>query len=123
MGEPPTIEISAGALEPSLPRPVPVRSRRPRSVLPWVTLLLLGGIGAKLWLDGRSSRGVPALASSGSAGPPPAPAAASPEPVASSASGGSASANVAPQTPPIVPSLPAAAPSGAHGALPRKIGP
>jgi eukaryotic-like serine/threonine-protein kinase len=124
MDGPPTIEISARDLEPSQARVERGRSGRRRSVLPWVALALLGGIGAKLWFDARPSGGAPAPASSASARPAPAPA--SSELAASGGSEASVSANVAPQTPPSPPSLPSAppvSPSASHHAAPSKTGP
>jgi serine/threonine-protein kinase len=45
---------------PSEPSAEPIRiPRRRRSILPWVTLLLWGGIGFKLWLDARDGAPVP----------------------------------------------------------------
>jgi serine/threonine-protein kinase len=121
--EPPTIELSPSDLEPSRASVKPARSHRRRSVLPWVTLLFLGGIGAKLWLDGRSSTVVPAAASSASAHPPPASAGAAPELAASGGAGASASVNVAPPQTPSLPSSPAGPPSASHHAPPSKTGP
>jgi serine/threonine-protein kinase len=47
--------------EASEPSPEPIRiPRRRRSILPWVTLLLWGGIGLKLWLDARDGAPEPA---------------------------------------------------------------
>jgi serine/threonine-protein kinase len=74
--EPTTLELSRRDLEPQ-----PVRRRR--SLLPWVTLLFFGGIGARLYLDASSTKTAPAADATGtrldavnaapSAPPPPAP--------------------------------------------------
>jgi serine/threonine protein kinase len=58
----PTIEISERDLE----RPPPygmdesIRIPKRRSVLPWLALVVCGGIGGKLWLDARKGGAAPA---------------------------------------------------------------
>ncbi len=121
---PPTIEITAGDLEPSRGRRDPRRFPRWRPVLPWMTFLLLGGIGAKVWFDARRSRTVLGPAPSAVSAPPaPAAAAPAPELPPSGGPGASTATNVAPQAASIAPNSPAVPPSASHRAPPSKIGP
>ena len=135
----------AGDRSPSLPVVTPPKRRRRRSLLPWVTLLVLGAIGGKVAWDarrapaaGRAPVGTQAPAPYAAAPPTIAPAAAA----APAAAGGSASGSMPALTsapfapPPPAPSAappPAPAPASApasparaaatHARPPPKLGP
>jgi serine/threonine-protein kinase len=145
----PTVEISSSDLaaprQPSTSLPVvtPERRRRRRSILPWITLAVLGAIGGKLAYDARATTSAPPSLSGASELPAAAtvvtaePIATLPTPVTSGATAfGSASASAsappsayAPSsasptaTAPVSPRTPVAAAVAAHPASPTKVGP
>ncbi len=122
----PTMEVSAGDIappstatlsEPPLPVIPSAAHRRRRSLVPWITLLVLGGIAGKLYWDQRSAAEVPPPAPFASTPlVPPAPATSLV--VASASPAAAAALTPAPATPP----APRAAAAAPHHA-PTKVGP
>jgi serine/threonine-protein kinase len=129
----PTMEVSAGDIappstatvsEPALPVIPSAAHRRRRSLLPWITLLVLGGIAGKLYWDQRSAAEVLPPAPASTPLPPPAPATSL---VVASASPAAAAAlptptASAPTPAPATPSAPRAAAAAPHH-TPTKVGP
>jgi len=105
-------------------------ARRRRSIMPWLTLVLFGGIGAKLWLDARSHAASPPSATAAASTAPPtavsAPASASAGPlaVASATAPPSASASASAAQPAAARApAPAHTTTSPHHAKPPRPGP
>jgi serine/threonine protein kinase len=131
-----TIELSASDLDVTRPHSdadeESIHIPKRRSILPWIALLLFGGVGAKLWLNARAATtpvGTHPLESppSGSVSAP-VPSVAPPSSLddAAMASAPSPSASAlptAPSTPKPQPIAPPPSAGASHRAAPSKVGP
>jgi serine/threonine-protein kinase len=131
----PTIELSASDLDVTRPQSdadeESIHIPKRRSIVPWIALLLFGGVGAKLWLDARAARApvgthvesppsVSASAPVSSVSPPSSPDDAA---MASAASPSASALPTAPSTPKPQLIAPPPSASASHRAAPSKVGP